>query len=264
MTTALSDDYNYGADLYTDPYLALTNPNQSYASKANTLKTGYGIDLTGNPSVTNQTVNNDYDDLLGLLQTWGADTATGTGNTGYSSGVSYYGQPLSPTGSMTTTTAIKPTSAMPSLTLPELALPAYNEAELTSSTQKIASPIVRSQRQLAERALSRHYENPNVAKLVSGEILRQFGTNLATSLSGARTTAANEYAQKLQLERQKVQAEHQVKYQQALTNYQAALQDYMQQYGSQSTQKYTYGTSGSSASSATMPKYQFKQRKVTA
>jgi len=180
-------------------------------------------------------------DLIKMLQQYGGTTPPQT--TGTARGVTQSTAQPRLTSSTTSTTAIKPSGALPSFSMPELALPEYDEAALTGLTQKIASPIIRSQRQLAERSLSRHYDNPNVAKLVSGEIMRQFGTNLAESLSGARRTAANEYVQKLTLDRQKVMAEQQVKQQAALTNYQAALQDYFQQYGSSSTTsyKYTYG-----------------------
>lgn len=178
-----------------------------------------------------------WDDLLDQVN----PLETQRGTTTSTSPITYSDYYARPSGSITTTRAIKPSGALPSLTMPELALPDYNEADITSKTQKIASPIIRSQRQMAERALMRHYDNPNVAKLVSGEILRQFGTNLAQSLSGARQTAANEYMRQLQLERQKVQTEYAVKQQQALVNYEAALQDYMNQYGQQTYMKYTYG-----------------------
>jgi len=180
--------------------------------------------------------------LINTLPVYG-DSGTGTSQN-IGSGI-YVDQAQPRIGSTTTSSiSIKPTVAMPSLALPDLALPAYDESKITGRTQKIASPIIRAQRQLAQRALARHYDNPNVAKLVSGEILRQFGTNLAESLAGARRTASTEYTQQLELERQKIAQEYAVKQQEALTNYQAALQDYMQQYGQKTTTTYdyTYGT----------------------
>jgi len=241
---------------YYDPWAGMI-PNETNPRAASYPSTAFKLATT--PKTNVSTGNTNWDDLVKAVM---AKTGTflemsGTGTTASTRhpAAVYEAQmpqvlspplgtsPTSYTQTQTSTTTpaprvaatrtIRKTGDIPALDLPELALSDLDENKIKSLTQQHAAPAIRQFRQATNRALSRHYDNPNVAKLVTGEILRTLGTNLSTAMGSARTTARQEAIQMLGLQRQKEQAIYQADVAEKMAAYNAALQDYFTPLGTE-------------------------------
>ena len=190
-------------------------------------------ELAVEESGTSTGISTDYYSKYGRY----APTASaGGGESGITtSGFGTIQQP-SPTGRTTITQAIKPTGAVPTLA-PTPAIPKIDESRIRKLSRKAAAPGIRSLTRETRRALLRHYENPNVAKMVARGALGGHGEALSKILSTAGREGRAEYQQEYQAKLMEWQA----KRQDELVKFQAAWNDYLRGYGQKTTTQYTYG-----------------------
>lgn len=81
--------------------------------------------------------------------------------------------------------------------MPEYNAPVWNDAAVGDLTQQRAAAGVRTLRDQIQMATNRRYGSPQVARMTLRSALQGYGAGLDTVMSGAATTATNEYTQKL-------------------------------------------------------------------
>lgn len=152
------------------------------------------------------------------------------------------GAPLSPSGSISTTNVIAPSIPSPTIgELPELIIPEVDEGKVRSLTNKISSPAIRALSREARRSLMRHYDNPNVGRMVARSSLAGFGQGLASTLSQAGTQARSEEREDRNIKTTKAMTEYQAKLNRQNLVYQSAWNNYMSRFGSTTSTQSTYG-----------------------
>ena len=162
------------------------------------------------------------------------------------------GEPVLEIPSFTPTAKyVAPTYVAPA----EYAAPEYDEDRIAALTQRKSSAGLRAARQALQQTIGRYYENPNVKRMTLRDALAGYGQSVESVLSGADTTAREEYnteygiksdqektnynervnASKLEYEGQKTAA--QLNYQSKLdaekTNYNATVAALTSQYNAQ-------------------------------
>lgn len=151
---------------------------------------------------------------------------------------------LRPIGSTTSTFSVTPTNIkLPEMQeLPELVIPEIDEGRISELTRKISDPYVRSLSREARRALMKHYDNPNVARMVARETLAGYGEGLATALSSAGTQARSEEAAERATGTQTALTEYQANINRNNAIYQSAWNNYLSQIGRKSVTTNIYNT----------------------
>jgi len=182
-----------------------------------------------------------YEDLWKLGNQYSFDNQQAKATT--SESITTTGKPLQtqPLGTVSTSTRIVPSGAQPTIgEMPELIIPEIDQAEISSLTRKLADPSIRALSRTARIALMKHYDNPNVAKMVARETLAGYGQSLASALSSSGIQARGEERENRQIETTKAMTEYQAKINRQNTVYEAAWNNYMAQYGTQTTTQYIY------------------------
>jgi len=183
----------------------------------------------------------DYQDLYKIANQWTYGDLRPTNAS--TSSIATTGQPIqiNPMGSVSTSTRITPTGAQPTIgEMPELIIPQIDEAQISSLTRKLADPSIRALSRTARIALMKHYDNPNVAKMVARETLAGYGQSLSSALSSAGIQARGEERENRQIATTKAMTEYQAKINRQNTTYEAAWNNYMAQYGTQTSTQYIY------------------------
>ena len=203
--------------------------------------------INNNQNSLNMTTNNSGKmstaDPYGDLYKMGNQYSFEAPKTASTSRITTTGQPLpiNPMGSVSTSTRITPSGPQPTMgELPELIIPKIDEAQISGLTRKLADPAIRSLSRTAKIALMKHYDNPNVAKMVAREALAGYGQSLASALSSAGTQARGEERENRQIETSKAMTEYQAKINRQNTVYEAAWNNYMAQYGTKTSTQYIY------------------------
>lgn len=94
--------------------------------------------------------------------------------------------------------------------------PEWDVGEIKKRTAEISGPKVRQLRQALNQALVKHYENPNVRKMMVRSALQGYGIGLGNVTAAAATAARSEYAQKYSFDMSA-----------AMANFNAAWREYM-------------------------------------
>lgn len=196
-----------------------------------------GLARGGNPNY-----NEGFDTLFQLNNQYPSETSTtpriGNRETGISTGPSY---PINPIGSTAITTPIIPQISTPTMgELPNLIIPEIDEKRISELTRKLSDPAIRSLSRTTRQALMRHYENPNVAKMISRETLAGYGESLAKALSSAGLRARGEEREERQIKTTKALTEYQAQVNRQNTVYAAAWNNYMAQFGRTTSTQYIY------------------------
>lgn len=98
----------------------------------------------------------------------------------------------------------------------EFVKPEYDEGEIKRIGREIAAPQIRQLRQALQQALVKHYENPNVRRMMVRSALQGYGIGLGGIKAKSRQAARAEYAQKYSFDMQA-----------AMANFQAAWNEYL-------------------------------------
>lgn len=85
--------------------------------------------------------------------------------------------------------------------------PEWSEGDIKKRSAEIAAPQIRQLRQGLQQALVKHYENPNVRKMMVRSALQGYGIGLGSITAKARSAAASEYAQKYSFDMQAAMAD---------------------------------------------------------
>ena len=179
----------YGFD--PDPYIDDSSQNKK---KPVAGTTGFNVI----PSSSQRTV-----DVNRPTSTSQSSTQTGTqtgAQTGKTSGTSESTQTIEFTGE-------RPT---------DLVKPEWNEGEIKKRAQQIAAPQIRQLRQAVQQALVKHYENPNVRKMMVRSALQGYGIGLGGVVAQSQSAASSEYAKKYSFDMQV-----------AMANFNAAWNEYL-------------------------------------
>jgi hypothetical protein len=146
----------------------------------------------------------------------------------------------SPTGT-TSTTSYSYGGAWPEV--PELeafTAPEWDEREIARLRQVKAGPGLRRLRRVAEKAIGRSYENPNVRRMSVREALEGLGVGMGGVLSAAGREAAGEYGQIYSREYNAAMMNYQAQMQREMSEYQALINKYMASRKAVTTTGYTY------------------------
>lgn len=115
-------------------------------------------------------------------------------------------------GTSESTQTIEFTGERPS----DLVKPEWDEGDIKKRAAQIAAPRIRQLRQAVQQALVKHYENPNVRKMMVRSALQGYGIGLGNVVSRAQSAAQAEYAKKYSFDMQV-----------AMANFNAAWNEYM-------------------------------------
>jgi hypothetical protein len=111
--------------------------------------------------------------------------------------------------------------------------PVYNEDKVTSLTQEAAAPAVRGLRSAMQTASSASYDNPNVKRMTLRDALAGYGQGLQSAVSGASTTARNQYNTEYGIAADTAKTNYQTSAQAAAMQYQGKLSAMELQYQTQ-------------------------------
>lgn len=113
-----------------------------------------------------------------------------TGNNSGSYGGAVSGEPVLNIPSFTPTAKyVAPTYVAPA----EYAAPEYDEDRIAALAQRKSSAGLRAARQALQQTIGGYYENPNVKRMTLRDALAGYGQSVEAVLSGADTTAREEY-----------------------------------------------------------------------
>lgn len=77
----------------------------------------------------------------------------------------------------------------------------YDPNEISSLSQQIAAPQIRTLRSAYQQAAGQNYDNPNVKRTTLRDALAGYGIGSANIMGASRNAATNQYMQRLQGER---------------------------------------------------------------
>ena len=215
-----------------------TNPNskgyQEYVSRGGTGYADEGIS-TGTTSTTNTTSSNFMN-----IEPYPATTSVSNGSLdrGFTTPTL-----IPPIGNISSTMPIIPKGPTPTMgELPSLIIPEVDEGKILSLTQKMASPAIRALRRTTREALMRHYDNPNVSKMVARETLAGLGDSLSQALTSAGSQARGEERDERTMKYNAAITEYQAKLNKQMAVFNAAWNNYMSQYGTSNISRNIYPT----------------------
>lgn len=105
--------------------------------------------------------------------------------------------------------------------------PEYDEAKVSSLTQKRAAPGVRRLRETTQQAMGATYDNPNVKRMTVRDALAGYGSGLENVMAGAGSTARAEYGQQYAADVNASMAKYQGALQRQRDQYQVASQNWL-------------------------------------